>query len=92
MLILKAIFMFTFSKPMIVCICKSVNDRQVASAIAAGACSVEQIARCTGAGTGCGTCRTSLRSALEQPPASVPLRKRMLPMAAPIAPPVWAGA
>jgi bacterioferritin-associated ferredoxin len=49
----------------IVCICKSVSDRSVARAIAQGAGSVEDIARCTGAGTGCGTCRHSLQEALD---------------------------
>lgn len=46
---------------MIVCICKSVSDREIARAIDGGACSLEDVARCTGAGLGCGTCHESIR-------------------------------
>ncbi len=46
---------------MIVCICKSVSDREIARAIDDGACSLEDVARCTGAGLGCGTCHESIR-------------------------------
>ncbi|MBM4375954.1 MAG: (2Fe-2S)-binding protein [Deltaproteobacteria bacterium] len=45
---------------MLVCICKAVSDRDVARAIAEGAASVDEIARCTGAGTECGSCREAL--------------------------------
>ena len=45
---------------MLVCLCKAVSDRDVAQAIADGARSVDDVARCTGAGTGCGACRESL--------------------------------
>jgi bacterioferritin-associated ferredoxin len=73
---------------MIVCLCKSVSDRQVASAIADGACSVEQIVRCTGAGTGCGTCRGSLSQALQERQERPTMRRRLLPLAQP----AWFGA
>jgi bacterioferritin-associated ferredoxin len=53
------------SNCMIVCACRAVSDRDVAKAIGAGACSVEQIAACTRAGTGCGQCRENLQEALD---------------------------
>jgi bacterioferritin-associated ferredoxin len=49
---------------MLVCVCKAVSDRDVARAIADGAASVDEIARCTGAGTECGSCRESLACSL----------------------------
>jgi bacterioferritin-associated ferredoxin len=49
---------------MLVCVCKAVSDRDVARAIADGAASVEEIARCTGAGTECGSCRETLACSL----------------------------
>ncbi|MBM4359322.1 MAG: (2Fe-2S)-binding protein [Deltaproteobacteria bacterium] len=49
---------------MLVCICKAVSDRDVHRAIAEGARSVDEVARCTGAGTGCGVCRESLACAV----------------------------
>lgn len=50
---------------MIVCVCKGVSDRAVAGAIADGASSVEEVSRCTGAGTGCGQCREAIQSAVD---------------------------
>ncbi|MSP25934.1 MAG: (2Fe-2S)-binding protein [Myxococcales bacterium] len=49
---------------MIVCLCKSVTDRDIARAIGAGACSLADVAHLTGAGLGCGTCHESIRCAL----------------------------
>lgn len=40
-----------------VCLCRGVSDRTIRAEIARGACTVEEIAACTGAGTGCGRCR-----------------------------------
>lgn len=50
---------------MVVCICKAVSDRDVARAISEGARSVDEVAQCTGAGTGCGACRDSLACAVQ---------------------------
>ena len=72
---MKAIFNFKFNKvvwlnvvgvfhAMLVCLCKAVSDRDVARALADGARSVEDVVRCTGAGTGCGMCRDSLACAV----------------------------
>lgn len=41
---------------MILCHCKSVSDRAIRAAIAAGASSVADISLVTGAGKGCGGC------------------------------------
>ncbi len=50
---------------MIVCVCKGVSDRDVAAAIAAGAQSVQDITRCTRAGSGCGRCRVAIQESLD---------------------------
>ena len=47
---------------MYVCLCLGVTDRQIQKTIANGASSVEEIMDCTGAGTRCGSCRSSLAS------------------------------
>ena len=46
---------------MIVCQCGVVSDRAVVRAIEAGAQSVSQVCRATGAGQTCGTCLFSVR-------------------------------
>ncbi len=44
---------------MIVCLCHAVSDREVRALASAGA-DVETVARATGAGTDCGSCREEL--------------------------------
>ena len=66
MLLLKTIF--TISKPMIVCICNSVSDTDIARAIDEGASTLKQVAKKTRAGTCCGACRSSIREALAAAP------------------------
>jgi bacterioferritin-associated ferredoxin len=44
----------------IVCVCRRVSDRAVGAAIDAGARTVEDVARVTGAGTSCGCCRPAI--------------------------------
>ncbi|MBT8144157.1 MAG: (2Fe-2S)-binding protein [Gammaproteobacteria bacterium] len=41
---------------MIVCVCKQVSESQVREALRKGHSSVDEISRCLGVGTGCGTC------------------------------------
>jgi bacterioferritin-associated ferredoxin len=48
-----------------VCICAAVSDRQVASAVAAGADSLEKLGFELGVGTGCGCCRDAAQRLLE---------------------------
>ena len=40
-----------------VCTCNGVSEEQITQAISEGACSVDEIAKCTRATTGCGSCR-----------------------------------
>ncbi len=42
---------------MIVCLCRNVSEARIRAAISAGARSADDVARATGAGTGCGCCR-----------------------------------
>ena len=67
---------------MIVCVCKAVSDRAIARAIAEGAQSVDDVARCTGAGTGCGACRHSVQQALDMTSGRTAKPLIMLPMVA----------
>ncbi len=50
---------------MYVCICAAVSERQVASAVAAGADSLEKLGMELGLGTGCGCCRETAQKMLE---------------------------
>jgi bacterioferritin-associated ferredoxin len=47
-----------------VCLCKAVTDRDIARAIEDGARSVDDVTRCTGAGSACGTCREAIGCAV----------------------------
>ena len=51
---------------MIVCLCHAVRDRELDSAIADGAESVEEVGRQCGAGTGCGACIPEIEDRLER--------------------------
>lgn len=50
---------------MYVCICAAVSDRQIASAVAAGADSMEKLGLELGVGTGCGCCRETAQRMLD---------------------------
>ncbi len=52
---------------MIVCICRSVSDRVVRAARAAGAHTLSAVAAATGAGGDCGCCRTEVERILAEP-------------------------
>lgn len=49
---------------MIICHCQVVSDRAIAEAFDAGARTVAQVCRATGAGQGCGSCVFSLKRLL----------------------------
>ena len=51
---------------MYVCACRAVTDRTIAAAIAAGARSVDDIARRCGAGSACGGCWPELQRLLDE--------------------------
>jgi bacterioferritin-associated ferredoxin len=67
---------------MIVCLCKSVSDRDVARAIEDGAESVDAIAACNGAGSGCGACRPILSQALDMARGRIAPPRIILPIVA----------
>ena len=69
---------------MIVCLCKGVSDRDIASAIEGGASSVDEIAACTGAGTGCGRCRKGLARSVAMAQGRVAKPRIILPIVAAI--------
>ncbi len=46
---------------MIICICEGINETRIRQEIRSGAGSVGDLARCTGAGTGCGLCTCDLK-------------------------------
>ena len=46
---------------MIVCLCEGISDKEVRRCIDAGACTLRQIKKACGAGSGCGLCRPFLR-------------------------------
>jgi bacterioferritin-associated ferredoxin len=48
---------FPQGSSMYVCVCRGITDRDIQSAIKAGASSIGDIERLLGAGTGCGSCR-----------------------------------
>jgi bacterioferritin-associated ferredoxin len=66
LLLLKTMFNITAS--MIVCVCKAVSDRDIAKAVCAGAKCLDDVTRCTGAGTGCGTCHQAIQQAIDAGP------------------------
>jgi bacterioferritin-associated ferredoxin len=45
---------------MYVCLCLGVTDRDVRRAVDGGACTAAEVIACTGAGTRCGTCRSTV--------------------------------
>jgi bacterioferritin-associated ferredoxin len=76
-LLLKAIFNIN---KMYVCLCKGISDKDIKQLVSAGACSVEEIMRCTEAGTGCGSCVgeiAELVSPGEGHGRTSPLRRRL---------------
>jgi bacterioferritin-associated ferredoxin len=44
----------------VLCICRSVTDREVDDAIHRGACSLDDVASACGAGTDCGMCQNAI--------------------------------
>jgi len=50
----------------IICSCRAVSDREVESAIAQGASSIEAVGQLCGAGTDCGSCLEALGERLER--------------------------
>ena len=51
---------------MIICLCHGISEKDVDKVVARGACSVEEISKCTGAGTDCGSCYAKIRDIAEK--------------------------
>jgi len=51
---------------MYICLCLGVTDREIKQTIAEGACTVEDVMYCTGAGTRCGSCVETIADLLEE--------------------------
>jgi bacterioferritin-associated ferredoxin len=51
---------------MYVCLCNGVTERDVRAAVEAGAETVDEVAYCTGAGKGCGTCVRTIAAMIGQ--------------------------
>lgn len=66
--------MFNFK--MYVCLCKGVTDGQIKDLASKGVRCVNEVGRCSGAGTRCGSCRTTIAKLLESEPSSAaPVRR-----------------
>ena len=66
---------------MYVCLCMGVTDSEIRDAIGEGACSTPDVMRCTGAGTRCGSCRSTIASLIESIESSTPASaRRSLPL------------
>lgn len=50
---------------MYICICKAVTDHEIRECAENGACSLRDLERRLGVGTGCGKCRESVAALLE---------------------------
>jgi bacterioferritin-associated ferredoxin len=51
---------------MYVCLCVGVSEREIQSTLREGACTVEEVMYCTGAGTRCGSCVPSIEAILAE--------------------------
>jgi bacterioferritin-associated ferredoxin len=47
---------------MFVCLCNGITSHMVADAVAAGACTTNDVAQACGAGADCGRCRRTIRA------------------------------
>jgi bacterioferritin-associated ferredoxin len=56
---------FNIKNDMYVCLCNGVTDHEIRETIAQGAASIEEIAYCTGAGTRCGSCVSTIAALVE---------------------------
>jgi len=69
--------------PMIVCLCANVTERELAAVVAAGARTVKEVGRCSGAGTGCGACKPLIRECLAEARAAAGKSHAVAALAAP---------
>lgn len=51
---------------MYICVCKAVTDRQIRAAVGGGVCSLRELTREHGVGTGCGKCVPAAQQVLAE--------------------------
>jgi len=51
---------------MLVCHCRGITDRQIRRLVRDGATSTREVARATGAGRGCGGCRSNVKQIVDR--------------------------
>jgi bacterioferritin-associated ferredoxin len=51
-------------RAMYICVCKAVSDKRIHAAVSEGACSLRDLSRELGVGTGCGKCVSAARHVL----------------------------
>lgn len=59
-------------RPVLVCHCRAVNDRQIEAAALCGASSVREIVSACGAGGVCGGCRPVIQEIIEETVVALP--------------------
>ena len=57
---------------MYICVCKAVSDSRIRRLVGEGACTLRDLSRETGLGSGCGKCVPSARQVLAESLASTP--------------------
>jgi bacterioferritin-associated ferredoxin len=73
---LKAIFNIKRQAGMYVCLCVGVTDRVIQELARKGACP-EEVSECTGAGTRCGTCVSTVRAIVQEVQGTPDSRRRL---------------
>ena len=51
---------------MLICQCRGISEGMIRRCVRRGACRMSQVARTTGAGVGCGYCRTAVREVIRR--------------------------
>ena len=73
---LKAMFNFKRQAGMYVCLCVGVTDRVIKELARNGACP-DEVSACTGAGTRCGTCVSTIKSIVHEAQSGTEPRRRL---------------
>ncbi len=73
---LKAMFNFKRQAGMYVCLCVGVTDRVIKELARNGACP-DEVSECTGAGTRCGTCVSTIQSIVHEVQSAPESRRRL---------------
>jgi bacterioferritin-associated ferredoxin len=65
---------------MYVCLCMGVSDREIKQLVCEGVRSVDEVMRCSGAGTRCGTCIAEIAGLVGERPGPMSSSRRQLTM------------